>query len=525
MKMKTALLTLVFVPLLAFSQQFQWLQIPDVAMPYNPELVGYANTTDNQGNLWVSGFNSAPFIYNTIMGNVFLKKYNSEGNELTSTTLTGRAQVHRIKADGQGNVYVALSYVNNLSVGNLVFNTVSQSELCLLIKFDNQGTPIWYHEFVPFDYGNNTYNEISEFRAIAVDNGGNLIIGYSDFFKSIIEKISSENGSSLQMISQNNVRRITAVATDDEGNIYTTGSCADANANFNGTEVTTDLAYNCYLAKYNTDGMCQWVKYVEDITCSAPEVVVKSADEVYFSSVQFIPLNFDNIASEGPVSGFDDFFLAKLNRSGNYQWVKEIEGTGAFIPGNRNFLSLDAEGNIYVAGRSHLQTNWGNGITTTTSNNEVAATVVKYNTEGSTQFAKLVSVQYLSKFDGVSTDLDGNIYLSGMATGPIMLDSFEHNPVQTNQYYPIITKLTNTTATIQTQNQTKALVFPNPAKNVLYINGIKYADEVMIYNILGEKIMTTAVSATTGINISSLASGQYFLKTEASEVFKFIKTD
>jgi len=68
----------------------------------------------------------------------------------------------------------------------------------------------------------------------------------------------------------------------------------------------------------------QWTKYIEDITCPSPIVKARTPNEVYFSSELFDSFPFDTIIPEGPIGGFSDFFLAKLNQTGNFIWVKEV---------------------------------------------------------------------------------------------------------------------------------------------------------------------------------------------------------
>lgn len=63
----------------------------------------------------------------------------------------------------------------------------------------------------------------------------------------------------------------------------------------------------------------------------------------------------------------------------------------------------------------------------------------------------------------------------------------------------------------------KLLVYPNPAKSTVSIklsNNTKI-EKVEIYSILGEKIITKkSEKDTVNINVSDLASGVYFIKTQ-----------
>ncbi len=523
--MKKILLTLLLVPFAGFAQQFQWLKTPAVSMPYNADMVGYPNTVDPQGNVYVAGYKDNHYVYNSIMGDVSLTKYAPDGFEFYNQTLTGKVQVHRLCADGNGNVYAAISYLNTLSVGELVFETNFQSEVYLLLKFDQNGNPLWYKHFTPFDYGDGFYNEITELRAMTMDNTGKLYLGYADFMQSIIEEINPENGTTIRSINQGDVRRVTSLATDNQGNLYATGSCAGNSARYNNTPAGTSLQYNDYIVKYAPDFSFQWVKYIEDITCSTPEVAAKSEDEIYFAGTQFSATSFDNITTEGPLYGMDDFFLAKLNHNGEYQWVREVSGGGAFILGNRNFLAVDPIGNVYLSGRSRFDINWGNGFTSGTGAYTYDATLVKYDSEGNTQMVKTAPSQIMSRFDGVAVANSNDVYCSGMGFGFISIDTISYDPGQISAAYPFVTKLEQTIAGNTNPKAKMPVLYPNPATNTLYLKGITQNTSAEIYNMLGQQVLVVAINPGQPLNISALQTGSYVLKLDNSNPIKFIKLD
>ena len=96
-----------------------------------------------------------------------------------------------------------------------------------------------------------------------------------------------------------------ASVIDNEGNIYTAGSCANSNSKFANVTVPATFSYNTYVAKYSPTGVYQWVKFVQDITCPDPQVKAKNQDEVYFSSTLTGAYSFDTITAQGPNGGYD----------------------------------------------------------------------------------------------------------------------------------------------------------------------------------------------------------------------------
>jgi hypothetical protein len=118
---------------------------------------------------------------------------------------------------------------------------------------------------------------------MAIDASDQIYLGFNDFENAYIEKLSPQSVL-LETIIQQHVRMISSVSVDNQGNIYSAGGCAEFNSAFAGVPVPAPFTYTTYLAKYDADGVFQWVKYVEDITC--PEPQVKAVIRTPFISVR-----------------------------------------------------------------------------------------------------------------------------------------------------------------------------------------------------------------------------------------------
>ena len=57
-------------------------------------------------------------------------------------------------------------------------------------------------------------------------------------------------------------------------------------------------------------------------------------------------------------------------------------------------------------------------------------------------------------------------------------------------------------------------IYPNPAKDYFYIGnlGSLKAKQVMVFNVVGNKVLDYTVKNNEGININRLPSGKYFVK-------------
>lgn len=61
-------------------------------------------------------------------------------------------------------------------------------------------------------------------------------------------------------------------------------------------------------------------------------------------------------------------------------------------------------------------------------------------------------------------------------------------------------------------------VYPNPAKDMLYINGLEQTTEVSIYNTVGALVKVVNVSANEAINVGELPAGLYVARFGESNV-------
>jgi hypothetical protein len=503
--MKRILLALLlFAPALFTAQSFSWVKTPPVTFNMNPEYIGYTTAVDGSGNVYFSGFKDEAFPYDTILGNVYYNKYDASGALLFSKIIGGHVTVFNMMADHDGNMLVAFAYVGSISFDTLTFLTVSQDVQPLLVKFSPDGNMIWYYQPAIGE------SVAAQFRAIDIDDQNNIYIGYDDFLASYITKLTP-NGVSSMTITQENVRSLTSLSVDNEGNIYSAGSCAEWNAKYAGVDMPAPFGYNTYIAKYNAAGTYQWMKYVEDVTCPQPQVKAFSPDIVYYSSYLFGPFMFDAIQAEGPVDsfGFSDAFITKLNASGEFQWVREVPGAGQLSQGGRNFLDLDPEGNLYFAGRTRGTISWNENIMTSTSGFNNDAIVLKYSPAGDVAMVATAGGESEDRFDSVAVSASGAIYLSGMCTGDASFGGIAHNAPEFS-YYPFLTKVEQTLAT-ENNMQQHFTIYPNPVSDYLHVSGVTGSISGTMHNVLGMKVKQFEISEASPVDMRDLSTGLYFV--------------
>ncbi len=510
--------TLILIALLTTfsinSQSFEWVKTPPIVFNSSPSTIGYPTICDAFGNIYVSGFVNNAYNYSEIFGDLFYNKYDNLGQLLFSKTITGKAQVYDIQSDSSGNIYVAAAYIQSITIDNTTISSTSQGVNPLLLKFSASGILLWQIEISSFN------TSINHFNSIAIDSADAVYICYDNYNYSYVKKLDA-NGTVLLTIEQQNVSLISSVSVDNEGYIYTAGACANSNAKYANVTVAAPFSYNTYVAKYSPTGVYQWVKYVQDITCSNPQVRAKSQNEVYFSSTLYGAYSFGSITAQGPNSGYD-FFIAKLNSTGNFQWVREIPITGSAFIGKRKFLNLDYLGNIYFAGSTSGTVNWGNNISTVASIYQDGL-ILKYDPNGTIVMAKTAGGTDTDRFDGVTTNNLGDIFVSGIARGTSNFDAIQHLESDPFKFYPFLAKINISNLNYSEFDYEAIIVYPNPTKDYFNIKNAKMYSKGEIYTILGSKIKEFEINASP-ISIQELSNGTYFIKLDGYKIFKLIKS-
>jgi hypothetical protein len=499
------------------AQTVQWLKTQTIETSVNGQTTGYTNACDPSGNIYMSGFKENSFNYNDLMGDVSYSKYNADGELLFTKTFTGNVSSYIMAPDAQGNIIIALAYFNDLVINDVTYPHAGFDVDHAIVKLDSEGNVLWHKRLVIDGFG---IDYVGECRAVATDADGNIYAGYDNFMYSYITKYSAD-GTALFTIEQQNASALTSIAVDTEGNIYGAGSCAGANSSYAGVAAPTEFGYNTYLVKYSPEGSYQWVKYIEDITCPSPQVAVRTPDEVYMSSYLFTSNNFDDIAIEGPENMFDDIFIAKLNAAGTFQWVREVEGPGHAGIGNRNFLTVDGQGNVYCTGTTSGTTNWDSD-TTTVSGLDTDALLLKYNPQGDLLIAKNMGGDGYDRIDAISINSAGDIYISGMVNDSGDFDGIEYDAGQFD-FIPYLAKITTGTLGTHTADVTKPALYPNPSSGFIRIRGIRNPVKGQIINALGQKVKDFEAGEDTAVNVMDLPQGTYIIMLEELTSLKFIK--
>jgi hypothetical protein len=297
--------------------------------------------------------------------------------------------------DGTGNVFdeataIAVDHSGDVYVTGRSGGPPSNQFDYATVKYDSAGQEQWVARYNGPESGDD-YAE-----AIAVDDAGNVYVtGTSGTGYATIKYNSA--GQQLWVArydSQNGSGEATALAIDTSGNIYVTGGSS-------GPDGSTDYA----TVKYNSDGQQQWVALY-----SGPETV--GGD--YANAIAVDDSGNVYVTGESGGSGTSgDYATVKYNSAGQQQWVARYDGPVHQFDGALA-IALDNVGNVYVTGSS-----FGSG-----GNYDYAT--IKYSPSG--------QEQWVARYNGPPNGLDfglalavdgsGNTYATGWSEGSGTSDDY-----------------------------------------------------------------------------------------------------
>jgi Tfp pilus assembly protein PilZ len=294
--------------------------------------IGYAITTDTNGNIYLNGraggassslsiFNSNNTIFTTLSASssgAYLVKYDSDGfvqwvgRVGTTTGVTGFG----VSTDSNNNVYVTGQGVSGASLtifnsNGSTFGTIANSggTDVFVAKYNSSGNVQWAARIA------STGTDIG--YAIAADSGGNVYV-------------TGQGGSG-----------VTVSAFNSDGTAFST-----TNTNIGGTDI--------FLVKYDTTGTVQWIARLGGTgTDIGYSVTTDSAGDVYISGYYTGTLRVFNSNGTFAGSSLDAIvgsgttipFIAKYSSSGTALWVSTM---GAF--GDSRQVVVDSSTNIYTVG-------------------------------------------------------------------------------------------------------------------------------------------------------------------------------
>jgi len=234
------------------------------------------------------------------------------------------------------------------------------------------------------------------------------ITTYASAYSQIFEWVNPITGNISNM-------RIEDLVAAPNGDSYITGFFkGDADFDHNGVGLNLfSVPGEAFLAKYSSNGNCQWVKVIKGGAGAGTDIMLDNAGNVYLAghfsgTCDFDPsgatLNFTAVES--------DVFITKYSSAGNFLWAKQLRGNKE---SDAKRMVMDNENNILLSGIVDGTVDFDPSPSTfnaTASNSDVF--IAKYTQDGDIIWAKtMAGLAADDAPEALSCDAHNNIYLGG----------------------------------------------------------------------------------------------------------------
>lgn len=221
------------------------------------------------------------------------------------------------------------------------------------------------------------------------------------------------------------------ITTDSNGNIYVVGgffNTVDFDPGPSVSNLTSIGSTDAFVLKLDPSGNFLWVKsFGSDNNQDWAYSCATDGSNIYLTGTFRGIVDFDpgvGTAIYNTPSAADAYTL-KLDENGGFVWVSVVSGDSGKSSIGQN-ISVDNDGNILTVGDFSYGTsdfNPGAGIISLSSNGNWDAFIQKLDENGNFIWAKSFGGTLADYVRGVTTDLDGNIFLTGGFSSTVDFDS------------------------------------------------------------------------------------------------------
>lgn len=218
-------------------------------------------------------------------------------------------------------------------------------------------------------------------------------------------------------IGGNGYEEVKSIKTDNEGNIYITGTfqeSIDFDPSANEVSITAESGWDVFIMKLNSFGDLLWVKNLGPYKyLKANSMSLDEDNNIYLTGYfsETIDFNPGNESYNLTASKSDDVYILKLNSYGEFVWAKSFNGTSI----ERGIsLVVDSEQNVCLTGYFEATMFLdSNGDVKLQSKGFTDVFVIKLDKNSNVIWAKSFEGLWSSQSTGIAVDYDDNIYTTG----------------------------------------------------------------------------------------------------------------
>lgn len=434
---------------------------------------GRAIATDHEGHIYVVGI-GAPSItwgsFNLTNNQHYMVKLDPGGTVLWARSLPMRAD--HLATDKHGNVFVSSSAQGSILLDNINIPGDLNTPSVLLVKFDPNGTVLWYKNHTP------SSGQSAPGKVFTDASGNVYLCGAFNTSLTLVDHTyvgDPMNGSVVFAVSytaDGTYRRsnaTTAFPPTASLNAVPAATCDTTLAIYRGgafggvtqvqvgdhtLQVTSeqDPAFNAYIIKWNPDGAVAWAKAsggigtenISDLMVDrVGRVVVSGGFSGHFFDPDSATVFGRRLFLQSQSYNLMDMFVGVFNPDGETQWVERAGGN--HVDGGAR-LTVDQMNNVYAFGNGQSgYMSFGPLVISPYSGSYLA----KYTRNGTVVWVKPMTAGQgdMNTCYGASVDHLGNIYVAGMQSDTIRLDEFENITPAYNNFDVFVARLNNCSST------------------------------------------------------------------------------
>ncbi|HXU26812.1 MAG TPA: T9SS type A sorting domain-containing protein [Bacteroidia bacterium] len=401
--------------------------------------------------------------------NVFLAKYNKNGNYMYAFNLYGCRQATTVSTTSDNDVVLTGKIVQSTDFDPGVNNYYVSQSGCFISKYDSVGNFKWVNQF-----GNYYMNGM----ITATDKFDNIYAAgvYSD-------SLDLDPGPAIHAVSSLN-----------KANLF------------------------MYIAKYNSSGNYIWARAIsgKDTGSSASAYAIATDNNNNFyiggpcgDSVDFSPNNYSSSYGSGGT------YLAKYDSSGAFKWVFQLGDSTSVV--NLHYIACNMKGKIDISGYCIGTIDFNPAPADT---NKIYATtgfdyfLAQYDTAGNYNY--VLDIKQCNDAGSVACDSSGNIWITGgLQSNSSDFDpssaTYNLTPLGTEDAFLAKYNFANIAAIPAYNTKNSAIqIYPNPAQNNFTVEVSTNEKQILnVYDINGKLVLSQTINGTTNIDACNFSAGVY----------------
>ena len=199
-----------------------------------------------------------------------------------------------------------------------------------------------------------------------------------------------------------------AITTDINGNVYTTGYFYGSNLTLGTTTIVNAGNYDVFISKHDNNGSFLWARKIGGAFDDVGNAITSDNSGNVFVCGYYT----SNTLTIGSFTlnnlGGTDMFIAKYDPNGNVLWAKSF---GDNMIEEANAITCDGT-NVYVTGQFQSNTiNFGTGTLTCNGGGDVF--ILKYDSNGNEIWGKSIGDAGLEIGYGITTSPGNDVFVTG----------------------------------------------------------------------------------------------------------------